>query len=345
MKKFLALSLALSLQSTLAYAGLEASNIVGYATCNPCDESMLDDEYYNSEDLRKNLQNYEGNEDVLMFIVNQKKENVAKGNYKKGKRDGEHVIYDSNGNVKKTILYKNGKIVCPTDSLESFWADGVKDCSVCGKYRLNAPGGFNAGSTCVPLYCPWKKVLRSSHGTCLSCDTEAAVNVYKINSNCSYCSNREISNNACVLKTAKPCYGISDCPNGYFCNYGGGGYSYGTPDRCEKTNPEKVVIDGTTYYYPSKQDLFSWCRGADAGNNCIWGFLSYYGAHSWCQSIGKKLASSEEVIAHCSDFQKIASIDQYWVDGQTTIHMDNKCTPQYMGRTDGYAWAGGVICK
>ncbi|MBQ7413610.1 MAG: hypothetical protein IJV07_05010, partial [Alphaproteobacteria bacterium] len=143
--------------------------------------------------------------------------------------------------------------------------------------------------------------------------------------------------------TGQSCSSVSGCPEGYFCNYGG----TKTPNICEKANPKTATINGTTYYFNSASDLRSWCRPADGGKNCTWGYLSYYGAQSWCQAIGKSLLN-------CSEFQTIkmqisalphghnpANDYSYW--GQGGECMANGGI--YSGRPDGYSGMAGVICK
>ena len=151
--------------------------------------------------------------------------------------------------------------------------------------------------------------------------------------------------------SGKSCNGISDCGNGQFCNYGGiAGKNQGgmTPNICEQTNSEYFEYDGIEYYYNSDSDLRSWCRAADNQANCTWGFLSYYGAQSWCESLGLELVDGEYIQSNCDEFKKhlpqVGSDQQYWVAGQKVVHLGDKCSIQEMVRTDGYAWAGGVVC-
>ena len=152
----------------------------------------------------------------------------------------------------------------------------------------------------------------------------------------------------------KNCRTQTDCGgdgSGYFCN------SFGnhTPNRCEKTNPETITRNGQTYYYNNLYDLRSWCREAyesredrDNPGNCNWGYLSYQSANGWCASIGKQLLYANEIRQNCEqfDFLPIANPDQqYWTEGVTVVHMGQNCSIQEMVRGDGYAWAGGVVCK
>ena len=157
----------------------------------------------------------------------------------------------------------------------------------------------------------------------------------------------------CKPTNGQSCNSIDGCPEGYFCNYGGtfGSYQGGlTPNVCEKVNPKTATINGTTYYFNSASDLRSWCRGADHGTNCVWGYLSHYGAESWCHAIGKRLLTSSELLA---DFEYLVNVLpagggaegshswQYWVSNGA-IRRDRALDG---GRYDGYAWKGGVVCK
>ncbi len=152
----------------------------------------------------------------------------------------------------------------------------------------------------------------------------------------------------------KHCYSQGGCGgtnSGYFCNSNG----HHTPNKCEKTNPEKVIVKGQTYYYNKLSDLQSWCREAfeskddrNSQGNCNWGYLSYQGAVSWCDSIGKNLVSAEEIEQNCDQFlflPQANSDQQYWTRNLNVVHMGQSCSVQKMSRGDGYAWAGAVICQ
>lgn len=152
----------------------------------------------------------------------------------------------------------------------------------------------------------------------------------------------------------KTCYSQSDCGginSGYFCNSNG----MHTPNKCEKTNPEKIVLNGIEFFYNKPNDLKSWCREAfesqedrDNPGNCNWGYLSYDSAKSWCASIGKKLVPAYEIEQNCLQFAFLPKANpdqQYWTEGLTVVHMGQECAIQKMVRGDGYAWAGGVICN
>lgn len=153
----------------------------------------------------------------------------------------------------------------------------------------------------------------------------------------------------------KTCHNQTECGginSGYFCNANGNH----TPNRCEKTNPETISFNNQeSYYYNKIESLQSWCREAfesqsdrDNLGNCTWGYLSYDAAKSWCDSIGKQLLDANEIERNCEKFSFLPKENpeqQYWTKDLTVIHMGQKCSIQKMVRGDGYAWAGGVICK
>ena len=152
----------------------------------------------------------------------------------------------------------------------------------------------------------------------------------------------------------KTCRNQTDCGginSGYFCNSSG----YNTPNRCEKTNPIAIDINGQLFYYNNPSDLASWCREAfeseeDRANpgNCNWGYLSYESAKSWCASIGKELLNAYEIEKACDLFGFLPRDNpdqQYWTKDLTVVHMGQNCLTQKMVRGDGYAWAAGVICR
>ena len=122
-----------------------------------------------------------------------------------------------------------------------------------------------------------------------------------------------------------------------------------TPNKCEKTNPEKIVLNGIEFFYNKPNDLKSWCREAfesqedrDNPGNCNWGYLSYDSAKSWCASIGKKLVPAYEIEQNCLQFAFLPKANpdqQYWTEGLTVVHMGQECAIQKMARGDGYAWA------
>ena len=150
------------------------------------------------------------------------------------------------------------------------------------------------------------------------------------------------------------CYTQNDCGgvnSGYFCNANGNH----TPNRCEKTKPEVITVNGKEFYYNNLSDLQSWCREAfesqedrDSPGNCSWGYLSANAARDWCISIGKHLVDANEIEQNCEQFSflPMANPDQqYWTQNMTVVHMGQKCSIQKMVRGDGYSWAGGVICQ
>ena len=139
--------------------------------------------------------------------------------------------------------------------------------------------------------------------------------------------------------------------SGYFCNYGGNH----TKNVCEKTNAKTTRVDGILYYYNRSKDLNKWCRQAtesadDRANpeNCNWGYLSYYSAQAWCESIGKELLDPQTISDNCENFDFLPEANddqQYWTSNMSVIHMGKNCSIQNMVRGDGYCYAGGVICK
>lgn len=153
----------------------------------------------------------------------------------------------------------------------------------------------------------------------------------------------------CVPKGGRSCNGSADCGDGQFCNYGGNFGGNYTPDVCEQVTAKEFDYQGKIYYYNTDEDLRSWCRSADRQKNCTWGFLSYQGAQSWCESLGAKLVDADTIKANCSEFKKhlpqVADDQQYWATGLSVVHLGNDCQIQKMSRGDGYAWAGGVVCE
>ena len=156
----------------------------------------------------------------------------------------------------------------------------------------------------------------------------------------------------CIPSEGTSCSSVSGCPAGYFCNYGGTYGNYGggyTPNKCEKVNPMTVEISGVTYYYNSQTDLKSWCRPADRGYNCTWGYLSRYGAESWCKSLGKRLLTRDEFNSVLSELKAVlprgATMATYWAQGGSFYGEDFFTWTNWTGRPDGYANAGGVVCR
>lgn len=161
-----------------------------------------------------------------------------------------------------------------------------------------------------------------------------------------WCEDWDIDNQKC---NARDCWEITYCKS---CVVGL------TPNICEKANPRKILIDGTMYYFPSAKELKSFCRPADAGLNCTWGYLSWYGAQSYCQSIGKRLLMHDELNdsivsaivqsnTYVSDPNNTKRYVTYWLkDGILTFDTNGHWSfRDWLGRTDGYAESGGVICK
>ena len=153
--------------------------------------------------------------------------------------------------------------------------------------------------------------------------------------------------------SGQSCNGVSDCPGGYFCNYGGLGYGKhqggDTPNVCEKVTPKTFEHEGKTYYYNSDEDLRSWCRAADKQANCVWGFLAYGGAESWCASLGAKLVDAKVIQANCEVFEKylpkVLSEQPYWTaTTDTLVSIGGKCKTGTTFRKDGYANNAGVVC-
>ena len=122
-----------------------------------------------------------------------------------------------------------------------------------------------------------------------------------------------------------------------------------TPNVCEKANPRKIRIVGTMYYFTSAKELKSFCLPADGGLNCTWGYLSWYGAQSYCQSLGKRLLTHDEI-----NDEIISAVVQsngqhvtYWVqDGIITFDEAGQWSfRDWLGRPDGYAFTGAALCK
>ena len=146
----------------------------------------------------------------------------------------------------------------------------------------------------------------------------------------------------CIPNEGDTCSSGGSCPAGEFCNYGG----YYTPNKCQTARARTIVINGTTYYYPSASDVKSWCRtAAGSDSRCVWGYLSYPAAQDWCSVLGKSLVSADEVAANCDDFKRISATDSYWVSGQNVVHFHRNCVKEPSGRPDGYWGAGAVLCK
>ena len=155
----------------------------------------------------------------------------------------------------------------------------------------------------------------------------------------------------CIPSEGISCSSASECPEGYFCNYGGTFGNYGggyTPDKCEKVNPMTVEISGVTYYYNSETDLKSWCRPADREYNCTWGYLARQGAESWCQSLGKNLLTQDEFNSVLPELKAVlprgATMLSYWAQGGS-FYGEDFTWSDWTGRPDGYANAGGVVCR
>ena len=157
----------------------------------------------------------------------------------------------------------------------------------------------------------------------------------------------------CVPTKGRKCSSIDGCGEGEFCHFGGtsgggSGQKGLTPNVCERVNAESFENQGKIYYYNTDKDLRSWCRGADRQANCTWGFLSYQGAQSWCKSLGAELVDGQFIKENCKMFKEhlpqVTGDQQYWVKNQSVVHLGNSCEIQKMSRTDGYAWAGAVVC-
>ena len=167
-------------------------------------------------------------------------------------------------------------------------------------------------------------------------------------------------NGICYPQERNTCNGFGSCPEGEFCNYGGtydsGAQQSGrfgkTPNVCQEVNPKIFTyIDPQTneeiiFYYNSYKDLKSWCRAADNDPNCTWGYLAYYGARDWCNSLDKRLLTNaefkqyEEVLK--TFLPKTMEGYSYWVDGGA---YNPNSSNAYSGRLDGYAQTGGVVCR
>ncbi len=150
------------------------------------------------------------------------------------------------------------------------------------------------------------------------------------------------------IPSGTSCSSSTSCPSGYFCNYGGtyGNYGQGySANICEKITAQTKTINGVTYYYNTLTDLKSWCRPADGGKNCTWGYLPWNGADSWCKSQGKRLLTMAELQSIrtnlASDLPN--ATNTYWCsDGSVNISNGSTGT---LNRKDGYANAGAVVCR
>ena len=185
-------------------------------------------------------------------------------------------------------------------------------------------------------------------GTCMTC-TNGSVAFKPSGSSCEQAgiSGTCTAYGQCI-PSGTSCSSATGCSSGYFCNYGGtyGNYSQGyTPNICEKITAQTTTINGVTYYYNTLSDLKSWCRPADGGKNCTWGYLAWYGAESWCKSQGKRLLTMSELQSVRSNLKDIlpTATTTYWCsDGSVNISTGSTGS---LGRKDGYASAGAVICR
>lgn len=185
-------------------------------------------------------------------------------------------------------------------------------------------------------------------GVCMTCTNGSAV-FKPSGTSCeqSGVSGRCTAYGQCI-PSGTSCSSATACPSGYFCNYGGtyGNYSQGyTPNICEKITAQTKTINGVTYYYNTLSDLKSWCRPADGGKNCTWGYLAWYGADSWCKSQGKRLLTISELQSVRTSLAANLpnATNTYWCsDG--SVNISNGSTGS-LNRKDGYANAGAVVCR
>ena len=199
-------------------------------------------------------------------------------------------------------------------------------------------------------------ILPCNNGPCQTCSIDASGNkTQAFVANGTACVQAGLNGKCnsvgqCIPSEGTSCSSVSGCPAGYFCNYGGTYGNYGggyTPNKCEKVNPMTVEISGITYYHNSETDLKSWCRPADGGYNCTWGYLARQGAESWCQSLGKRLLTQDEFNSVLSELKAVlprgATMLSYWAQGGSVYGEDFSW--RSYGRSDGYANAGGVVCR
>ncbi len=151
-----------------------------------------------------------------------------------------------------------------------------------------------------------------------------------------------------IDETVTECALGGSCGEGQFCNYGG---TY-TPQVCQKVTYETAKINGKTYFYNTLEDLKAWCRPADGGKNCIWGYLAAPGAIDWCKSLGIPMIKKADFEANLSALKEILpkanQSTAYWYDagfgGRAGAVRFTDMFWNDNGRQDGYHDGAGVIC-
>ncbi|MDD3668825.1 MAG: hypothetical protein PHX68_00805 [Alphaproteobacteria bacterium] len=249
----------------------------------------------------------------------------------------------------ETCLLPNG---CPESAPLKHADSGL--CYSCDTpvMVLTRPGAASCTSVCparswksdVCVLCPEGMTLVQHYctKTCAAGETFVCNNAGKQLCRCCLSDKPKLVNDECVAATTA-CNSVGGCPAGQFCNYDG---AY-TPNVCMPINPQTAEVGGVTYYFNTLNDLTSWCRGADNGINCLWGYLARNGASSWCAGIGKRLLTSAELVAATDGLKNILprggyGPHLYWTSNGA-VNLDTKAIDS--ARPDGYAWKGGVVCR
>ena len=276
---------------------------------------------------------------------------------------------------------KYGECICVPEGSNyqcSIWecvscteAEGQPNCErncTCTKEEVCQMGGENINGVCCKSGKEWNGTAYveqtancgcSAPSECQKCELVNGTAQLSFLPQGTKCIQSEVEGTCSAYGQCKPSGGTScssetGCGSGYFCNYGGtfGNYSQGyTPNICQKVNPKTYTYQGVTYYYNTATDLKSWCRGADGGTNCIWGYLAYNGAKSWCASLGKRLLTAAEYAEVASVIAPllptVATKPTYWLSDGSIGNWDKDYTHinHGIGRTDGYANCCGVLCR
>ncbi len=260
---------------------------------------------------------------------------------------GENKVYNAEGNCVAKDGYFLSKYdeALPCNTRIHVEIKQPQNCS-CSNRIAHYPNQQDKETE--SLYCELEQHLEP-YSNCQTATLENDVTIRGFKDNGTPCETAGVQGKCngwgqCIPQNATACSSNNNCPSGWFCHLGG---TY-TPDVCEKVQPQQVTINGKTYYYNSKEDLKSWCRPADSQTNCIWGYLSHSGARNWCNAIGKRLLTYNELNAIVDDLKlPIGGYHfQYWVEeGAFDEGIEGKFRRRLdTGRPDGYAWKAGVIC-